>query len=42
MEIHCLGLFYAVQTGMDLDKKSPEALQYLTSLLSTLEDVNSL
>lgn len=32
-------LFYAVQTGMGIDKKSPEALQYLTSLLSTLEDM---
>lgn len=30
-------LFYAVQTGMALDKSSPGALQYLTSLLSTLE-----
>uniref|UniRef100_F1KYH2 Vacuolar protein sorting-associated protein VTA1 n=1 Tax=Ascaris suum TaxID=6253 RepID=F1KYH2_ASCSU len=30
-------LFYAVQTGMTLDKSSPGALQYLTSLLSTLE-----
>lgn len=38
--IRRLGLFYAVQTGMDIDKKSPEALRYLTSLLSTLEDVN--
>ncbi|VDK83647.1 unnamed protein product [Litomosoides sigmodontis] len=37
--IHYWCLFYAVQTGMDLDKKSPEALQYLTSLLSTLEDM---
>ncbi|KHN72643.1 Vacuolar protein sorting-associated protein VTA1 -like protein [Toxocara canis] len=31
-------LFYAVQTGMSLDKSSPGALQYLTSLLSTLEN----
>ncbi|CAG9537763.1 unnamed protein product [Cercopithifilaria johnstoni] len=37
--IHYWCLFYAVQTGMDIDKKSPEALQYLTSLLSTLEDM---
>uniref|UniRef100_A0A915PZN8 Rho-GAP domain-containing protein n=1 Tax=Setaria digitata TaxID=48799 RepID=A0A915PZN8_9BILA len=31
--------FYAVQIGMNIDKKSPEALQYLTSLLSMLEDM---
>ncbi|EJD74716.1 hypothetical protein LOAG_18006 [Loa loa] len=37
--IHYWCLFYAVQSGMDIDKKSPEALQYLTSLLSILEDM---
>lgn len=37
--IHHLGLFYAAQHGVEMDKKSPEARQYLTSLLSTLEDV---
>ncbi|KAM3721429.1 Vacuolar protein [Dirofilaria immitis] len=37
--IHYWCLFYAVQTGMDIDKKSTEALQYLTSLLSILEDM---
>uniref|UniRef100_A0A0N5AZF5 Vacuolar protein sorting-associated protein VTA1 n=1 Tax=Syphacia muris TaxID=451379 RepID=A0A0N5AZF5_9BILA len=32
-------LFYAVQTGMNLDKKSEEAFSYLTSLVTTLEKV---
>ncbi|CAB3408272.1 unnamed protein product [Caenorhabditis bovis] len=32
-------LFYAVQSAMQLDKSSPEALQFLTSLLTTLETV---
>ncbi|KAK6106848.1 Vta1 like family protein [Brugia pahangi] len=37
--VHYWCLFYAVQSGMDIGKKSPEALQYLTSLLSILEDM---
>uniref|UniRef100_A0A8R1TXG2 Golgin-84 n=1 Tax=Onchocerca volvulus TaxID=6282 RepID=A0A8R1TXG2_ONCVO len=37
--VHYWCLFYAVQTGMNIDKKSAEALQYLTSLLSILEDM---
>ncbi|VDO79913.1 unnamed protein product [Heligmosomoides polygyrus] len=32
-------LFYAVQNAMQLDKSSPEALQFLTGLLSTLETI---
>ncbi|KAK6726744.1 hypothetical protein RB195_004828 [Necator americanus] len=32
-------LFYAVQTAMQLDKSSPEALHFLTSLLGTLEAI---
>ncbi|TKR72480.1 hypothetical protein L596_019917 [Steinernema carpocapsae] len=32
-------LYYAVQTAMGLDKSSPQAMQYLTSLLSILEQV---
>ncbi|KIH64269.1 hypothetical protein ANCDUO_05422 [Ancylostoma duodenale] len=32
-------LFYAVQTAMQLDKSSPEALQFLTGLLGTLEAI---
>uniref|UniRef100_A0A1I7WS99 Vta1 domain-containing protein n=1 Tax=Heterorhabditis bacteriophora TaxID=37862 RepID=A0A1I7WS99_HETBA len=32
-------LFYAVQCAMQLDKNSPEALQFLTGLLGTLESV---
>jgi vacuolar protein sorting-associated protein VTA1 len=32
-------LFHAVQSGMQIDKKSPEALTFLTSLLSTLETI---
>ncbi|CAI5438324.1 unnamed protein product [Caenorhabditis angaria] len=32
-------LFYAVQSAMQLDKSSPEALQYLTGLLTTLEAI---
>ncbi|KHJ89819.1 hypothetical protein OESDEN_10345 [Oesophagostomum dentatum] len=38
-EYHLPGLFYAVQTAMQLDKSSPEALQFLTGLLSTLETI---
>ncbi|KAK6033862.1 hypothetical protein COOONC_28628 [Cooperia oncophora] len=33
------GLFYAVQNAMHLDKSSPEALKFLTGLLSTLETI---
>uniref|UniRef100_A0A914V161 Uncharacterized protein n=1 Tax=Plectus sambesii TaxID=2011161 RepID=A0A914V161_9BILA len=32
-------LFYAVQTGMSIDKSSPDCIQYLTALLNTLEQV---
>ncbi|VDO25486.1 unnamed protein product [Haemonchus placei] len=32
-------LFYAVQNAMHLDKSSPEALKFLTGLLSTLETI---
>ncbi|CAD6190845.1 unnamed protein product [Caenorhabditis auriculariae] len=32
-------LFYAVQTAMQLDRTSPEALQFLTGLLTTLETI---
>lgn len=32
-------LYYAVQTGMKIDKKSPDAVKYLTGLLDTLETV---
>uniref|UniRef100_A0A1I7Z702 Vacuolar protein sorting-associated protein VTA1 n=1 Tax=Steinernema glaseri TaxID=37863 RepID=A0A1I7Z702_9BILA len=32
-------LYYAVQTAMGLDKSSPQAMQYLTSLLGILEQV---
>jgi hypothetical protein len=41
--VHCEmlfgGLFYAVQTGMAIDKSSPDCLQYLMALLNTLEQV---
>ncbi|KAK0400663.1 hypothetical protein QR680_015378 [Steinernema hermaphroditum] len=32
-------LYYSVQTAMGLDKSSPQAMQYLTSLLNILEQV---
>uniref|UniRef100_A0A914CTE8 Vta1/callose synthase N-terminal domain-containing protein n=1 Tax=Acrobeloides nanus TaxID=290746 RepID=A0A914CTE8_9BILA len=30
-------LYYAIQHGMTLDKSSPPAIQFLTTLLATLE-----
>ncbi len=37
--IYYWALFYAVQTGMAIDKTSVEAKQYLTGILVTLEQV---
>ncbi|VDM95435.1 unnamed protein product [Thelazia callipaeda] len=37
--VHYWCFYYAVQTGMNMDKESPEALKYLTSLLTVLEDM---
>lgn len=39
--IKALGLFHAVQEGMKLDKSTPPALNFLTSVLSVLEQVDA-
>ena len=34
-----LGLMYAAQNAMKIDSKSPDALQFIKGLLSTLEQI---
>ena len=35
-----VGRLYAVQRGMELDKKSPEGRTFLASLMDVMEQVN--
>jgi len=37
--LFCLGRLYAMQKGMEIDRKSPDARQFLAGLMNSLEEV---